>query len=72
MAQPAPAAMPAPAPVPPVAAAGPTPGAASEFVCEDDVRRAINDGRKIPVDSKTIITPAARELGDTRDVFARR
>ncbi|MGB5038302.1 MAG: hypothetical protein WBQ66_16965, partial [Blastocatellia bacterium] len=52
--------------------AGPAPGAASEFVCEDDVRRAIADGRKIPVDAKTIITPAARELGDTRDVFARR
>lgn len=70
-AQPAPAIVQAPAPGP-VAAAGPTPGAASEFVCEDDVRRAINEGRKIPVDSKTIITPAARELGDTRDVFARR
>jgi pyruvate kinase len=30
------------------------------------------EGRKIPVDAKTIITPAARELGDTRDIFARR
>jgi len=36
------------------------------------VRRAVDAGRKIPVDAKTIITPAARELGDARDVFARR
>ncbi len=70
-AQPGPAAQPAEATPAPVEA-GPAPGAASEFVCEDDVRRAIADGRKIPVDAKTIITPAARELGDTRDVFARR
>lgn len=69
VASPAPAATPEPAIVAP---AGPSPAAASEFVCEDDVRRAINDGRKIPVNAKTIITPAARELGDTRDVFARR
>ena len=42
-----------------------------DFVCEDDVRKAIDKGEKIYVNSKTIITPAARELGDTREVFAR-
>jgi hypothetical protein len=36
------------------------------------VRRAIREGRKIPVGAKTIITPAARELGEAREVFARR
>ena len=42
-----------------------------DFVCEDDVRRAIQKGEKIFVNAKTIITPAARELGDTREVFAK-
>lgn len=72
-AEPTPAPAPAaPAPTPEPAPPALAPGPASEFVCEDDVRRAINEGRKIPVDAKTIITPAARELGDARDVFARR
>jgi hypothetical protein len=79
--EPAPAAAPAPAAPPPPAAPeaapapeppAPAPAAPAEFVCEDDVRTAIRDGRKIPVDAKTIITPAARELGDAREVFARR
>jgi acetaldehyde dehydrogenase (acetylating) len=42
-----------------------------DFVCEEDVRRAIAAGEKIYVSSKTIITPAARELGDTKEVFGR-
>lgn len=42
-----------------------------DFVCEDDVRQAIKAGEKIYVDARTIITPAARELGDTREVFAK-
>ncbi|HKP87618.1 MAG TPA: aldehyde dehydrogenase family protein [Blastocatellia bacterium] len=42
-----------------------------DFVCEEDVRRAINAREKIHVNGKTIITPAARELGEERDVFAR-
>jgi acetaldehyde dehydrogenase (acetylating) len=42
-----------------------------DFVCEEDVRRAIAAGEKIYITSKTIITPAARELGDTKDVFGR-
>jgi hypothetical protein len=42
-----------------------------DFVCEEDVRRAIAAREKIRINGKTIITPAARELGEERDVFAR-
>jgi acetaldehyde dehydrogenase (acetylating) len=42
-----------------------------DFVCEQDVRQAITAREKIYINSKTIITPAARELGEERDVFAR-
>lgn len=41
-----------------------------EFVSERDVREAIENGRKIYITSKTILTPAARDLGEERDVFA--
>ena len=44
---------------------------AAEFVCEDDVRQAIRNNAKILVNARTIVTPAARELGDTRDVFTK-
>jgi acetaldehyde dehydrogenase (acetylating) len=44
---------------------------AVEFVCEEDVRQAIKNDAKIHINAKTIVTPAARELGDTRDVFAK-
>ncbi len=44
---------------------------AAEFVCEEDVRQAVKTGVKIYINAKTIVTPAARELGDTRDVFAK-
>jgi acetaldehyde dehydrogenase (acetylating) len=39
------------------------------FVCEDDVRSAILSNAKITVGKKTIITPSARELGESSDVF---
>lgn len=42
-----------------------------DFVCEDDVRRALTKGQKIPVGPRTIITPAAHDLGDGREVFVR-
>ena len=44
---------------------------AVDFVCEDDVKRALAAGGKIYVNAKTIITPAARELGEQREVFAK-
>jgi hypothetical protein len=40
-----------------------------DFVCEEDVRRAIAQGRTILVGERTIITPAARDLGEARRVF---
>ena len=42
-----------------------------DFVSETDVRAAIDKGGKIYITAKTIITPAARDLGDERDVFAK-
>jgi acetaldehyde dehydrogenase (acetylating) len=39
------------------------------FVCEDDVRVAIQGNSKIVVGKKTIITPSARELAEANDVF---
>lgn len=44
---------------------------AVEFVSEDDVRRAIQKGEKIFINDKTIITPAARDLGEPAEVFAK-
>jgi acetaldehyde dehydrogenase (acetylating) len=42
---------------------------AAEFVCEEDVRQALQAGRKIVLDSRTIVTPAARDLGEEKRVF---
>ncbi len=58
--------VPAAAPAPP-----PTPTAARpvDFVCEEDVRQAIKKAEKILVGARTIITPAARDLGDQHKVF---
>ena len=41
----------------------------AEFVCEDDVRTALNAGRKLLIGEKTIITPSARDLGESGKVF---
>ncbi|HSB12622.1 MAG TPA: aldehyde dehydrogenase family protein [Blastocatellia bacterium] len=46
-------------------------GRVYDFVCEEDVKRAIAGREKIYINHKTIITPAARELGEEREVFAR-
>jgi len=63
------------------AAASPAPKAASsavepqrdaspmDFICEDDVRAAIRSGRKLLIGEKTIITPSARDLGESQKVF---
>lgn len=42
-----------------------------DFVSETDVRNAIEKGEKIYIHSKTIITPAARDLGEEKEVFAK-
>jgi hypothetical protein len=39
------------------------------FVCEDDVRVAIREGRTLLVNERTIITPAARDAGEAGRVF---
>ena len=41
----------------------------AEFVCEDDVRGAIKAGRKVLIDEKTIVTPSARDLGESHKLF---
>jgi acetaldehyde dehydrogenase (acetylating) len=41
----------------------------AEFVCEEDVRQAIRTGRKILIGDRTIVTPAARDLGEQYRVF---
>jgi acetaldehyde dehydrogenase (acetylating) len=69
VASPAPprAAAPAVAPPPPAAA---TPAATPEpFVCEDDVRAAARANRKILIDERTIVTPAARDAGEALRIF---
>ncbi len=43
---------------------------AVDFVSESDVRNAVEKGEKIYVTAKTIITPAARDLGDEKEIFA--
>ena len=40
-----------------------------EFVCEDDVRQAVQADRHIVVNDRTIITPAARDLDRQHRIF---
>lgn len=42
-----------------------------DFVSEEDVRVALQQGRKLPVGPKTVITPSARDLGNEENVFIR-
>jgi len=63
------------APVAQVTASVTQPGAAAavekaaEFVCEDDVKLAMRQGRKITIGERTIVTPAARDLGEQHRLF---
>jgi acetaldehyde dehydrogenase (acetylating) len=41
----------------------------SDFVCENDVRTAIQQHKKIYTGPKTIVTPAARDLGEEHGVL---
>jgi acetaldehyde dehydrogenase (acetylating) len=45
------------------------PSEAEKFVCEDDVRRAVREGKKLLISEKTIVTPAARDAGETAKIF---
>jgi acetaldehyde dehydrogenase (acetylating) len=40
-----------------------------DFVCEEDVRTAINAGQTLVVSERAIITPAARDLAEQHRVF---
>ncbi|MBF8299981.1 MAG: adhE [Acidobacteria bacterium] len=60
---------------PPPSSTSSTPSTASpaaapaDFVCEDDVREAMRAGRKLVIGEKTILTPSARDLGESQKVF---
>jgi acetaldehyde dehydrogenase (acetylating) len=41
-----------------------------DFVCEEDVRLAIQAGRKLVVAERAIVTPSARDLGEQHRVFS--
>ncbi len=41
----------------------------ADFVCEEDVRLAIRQGRKIVIADRSIVTPAARDMGEQHRVF---
>ncbi|MFZ0634293.1 MAG: hypothetical protein WAM08_02130, partial [Candidatus Acidiferrales bacterium] len=41
----------------------------AEFVSENDIRIALLRKEKIFIGPKTIVTPSARELGDTHEIL---
>ena len=41
----------------------------ADFVCEEDVRQALRQGRKIVIGDRSIVTPAARDLGEQHRLF---
>ncbi|HSD26950.1 MAG TPA: acetaldehyde dehydrogenase, partial [Vicinamibacteria bacterium] len=53
------------APAPKAAPASP----ALDFVCEDDVRRALREGRLLRLRARAIVTPAARDAAAGHDIF---
>ncbi len=59
----------APAPTPPPAVAQGAPAPTLEFVCEADVRQAMRQKHKLRIGPKTLITPAARDLGEQEKIF---
>jgi hypothetical protein len=50
-------------------ATSPDAGTAVAFVCEEDVKQAIQQGRKIVIAERTIVTPSARDLAQAHRVF---
>ncbi|HLA78224.1 MAG TPA: hypothetical protein VJU18_11645, partial [Vicinamibacteria bacterium] len=60
---------PAPSAVRPPADASTSAPPALDFVCEDDVRRALREGRTLRIKPKAIITPAAREVAEGKGVL---
>jgi acyl-CoA reductase-like NAD-dependent aldehyde dehydrogenase len=62
-----PSTCPAPAPPPPSEPAPAVP--IVDFVCEQDVRQAVQKSRKIFIGPKTIVTPSARDLANQHDTL---
>ncbi len=63
---------PTPVPTAPASTLTPSAGApapALDFVCEDDVRRALREGRTLRIKPKAIVTPAAREVAEGKGVL---
>jgi acetaldehyde dehydrogenase (acetylating) len=60
---------PRPSPAKEEGAPGPIVQKAADFVCEDDVRQALRQGRRIVIGDHTIITPAARDLAEEHRIF---
>jgi hypothetical protein len=58
-----------PATQPVAAPAKPPAPAAVDFVAEDDVRRALREGRTLRVLRKAIVTPAARDASEGKNVL---
>ena len=40
-----------------------------DFVCEEDVRVALREKRKVYIGPKTIVTPSARDLAGPSDIL---
>jgi len=55
----------APTPAPPPASVD----RPADFICEEDVRAALKAGKKLTIGEKTIVTPAARDLGESSKIF---
>jgi acetaldehyde dehydrogenase (acetylating) len=60
-----------PASTAPAAAPARSPtGELLDFVCEDDVRRALREGRVLRLSARAIVTPSARDVAAGKDVLA--
>ncbi len=60
---------PAPLVQPSAPAAAVSPPSPVDFVCEDDVKAAMQAGTKIVLAERAIITPSARDLGERHRIF---
>ncbi|MDO8677556.1 MAG: aldehyde dehydrogenase family protein [Acidobacteriota bacterium] len=64
---------PTPAPLAPLAPLAPdqaqVPNPPEQFICEEDIRHAIREGRKLVIGERTIVTPSAKDAGEAAKVF---
>jgi hypothetical protein len=57
------------APKAPEAHPAPPSSEVEKFVCEDDVRQAVKEGKKLLIGERTIVTPSARDAGEAAKIF---